>query len=174
MELDFVPSDAPAPAALWRISNHRDLDGLGGERTDGRWHTAARGKRIVYLSEHPAVALVETLANLRGDARLFPDHFQLMKMAGAGGLAIQQPSSECGLPPSETPSLVVTQAFGNAWLASRASALLRVPSVPSPESWNYLLNPQHPHAAFLRMEWVKNIAYDRRLFHLSSTEAAGR
>ncbi len=41
---------------LWRISNHDDLVGLGGEKADGRWHSAARGKRIVYLSEHPALA----------------------------------------------------------------------------------------------------------------------
>ncbi|MEA2543931.1 MAG: hypothetical protein QOH35_5297, partial [Acidobacteriaceae bacterium] len=44
---------------LWRISNHCDLQGMGGEKTDGRWHTAKRGKRIVYLSDYPALALIE-------------------------------------------------------------------------------------------------------------------
>jgi RES domain-containing protein len=65
---------------LWRISRHNDLAGLGGEKTDGRWHTAARGRRIVYLSEHPALALIEVLANLKGNPKLFPDAYQLMKV----------------------------------------------------------------------------------------------
>jgi len=34
---------------------------LGAEKSDGRWHAAARGKRIVRLSEHPAAALIEML-----------------------------------------------------------------------------------------------------------------
>jgi hypothetical protein len=67
-----------APRVLWRISSHGDLTGLGGEKTDGSWHTAARGKRLVYLSEHPALALIEALANLQGDPKLFPDTYQLL------------------------------------------------------------------------------------------------
>ena len=63
---------------LWRISNHCDIQGMGGEKSDGRWHTAKRGKRIVYLSDHPAIALIEVLANLKGQSealsRQLPTH----------------------------------------------------------------------------------------------------
>jgi RES domain-containing protein len=143
---------------LWRISNHPDLTGLGGERSDGRWHTAARGKRIVYLSEHPAVALVETLANLRGNPALFPERFQLLKVTLPDAAAC--PTIEAA------GSIAETQAAGDAWLAGSATALLRVPSVPSPESWNYLLNPLHADARQVVVEWARSIAYDRRLFRL--------
>jgi RES domain-containing protein len=68
---------------LWRISNHCDLQGMGGEKSDGRWHTAKRGKRIVYLSDYPALALIEVLANLKGNPKLFPDSYQLMKITVA-------------------------------------------------------------------------------------------
>jgi len=44
---------------LWRISNYADLSGAGGLQAAGRWHT--RGKRIVYLADHPASALLEML-----------------------------------------------------------------------------------------------------------------
>jgi hypothetical protein len=44
--------------------------------------------------------------------------------------------------------------------------LLRVPSAPSPESWNYLLNPLHVEAKGLQVEWARWVRYDRRLFHL--------
>jgi hypothetical protein len=37
-----------------------------------------------------------------------------------------------------------------------------------PESWNYLLNPLHPDAAKLQMEWATHITYDNRLFRLSA------
>ncbi len=144
---------------LWRISNRCDLEGLGGERADGRWHTAARGKRIVYLSEHPAVSLIEVLANLNGDPKLFPDRYQLMKVAVPDAVLI-----------AETPenALPETQSTGNAWLAGRSSALVAVPSLPAPESTNYLLNPLHPDARQLTIDWCKWLTYDKRLFHLHS------
>ncbi len=148
---------------LWRISNHTDLSGLGGERAHGRWHKAGRGKRIVYLSEHPAVALVETLVNLRGNAALFPERFQLLKVSLPAAVDVAEAEAIKRLE-----SLDETQAVGDKWLASGESAILRVPSVPSPESWNYLLNPLHPKAIGVAIDWSRSIAYDRRLFHLKS------
>jgi RES domain-containing protein len=150
---------------LWRISSHCDFEGLGGERTDGRWHTAARGKRIVYLSEHPALALVEALANLKGNPKLFPESFQLMKVAVAGNLATGDVMPD-NLPDSWQDNLTQTRSIGDSWLVRGDSALLAVPSVPSPESTNYLLNPLHPDAKELAIEWCKWIGYDKRLFHL--------
>jgi RES domain-containing protein len=151
---------------FWRISNYPDLTGYGAELSSGRWHTAAEGKRVIYLAEHPAVALVENLANLRGDARFFQEHFQLLKISSQGKTASRTltPAQLTGL---DTKDLATTQVIGNAWLAARQSALLRVPSIPSPESWNYLLNPSHPDAASLKLDWARHIAYDNRLFRLT-------
>ena len=44
-------------------------------------------KRVVYLSDHPATALIEMFANLKGNARLFPDSYQLMKITVADHVA---------------------------------------------------------------------------------------
>ncbi|MBI3680362.1 MAG: RES family NAD+ phosphorylase [Acidobacteria bacterium] len=41
---------------LWRVTNHVRLDGGGGLRAPGRWHT--RGRRIVYCAPDPAAALL--------------------------------------------------------------------------------------------------------------------
>jgi hypothetical protein len=46
---------------LWRISNFAGLKGIGGLRALGRWHFA--GRPVVYLAEHPAGALLETLVH---------------------------------------------------------------------------------------------------------------
>jgi RES domain-containing protein len=151
--------------SVWRISNHTELNGLGGEKWDGRWHTAAPGKRILYLSEHPAISLLETIANLRGNPKLFPETYQLLKVNVTDGV------SENAIVPGlllenwrDTPD--ETRKIGDRWLAKRESALLAVPSVPVPESTNYLLNPLHPDARNVTIEWTKRIAYDRRLFHV--------
>jgi RES domain-containing protein len=151
---------------LWRISDHADLIGLGGERSNGRWHMGAPDKRIVYLAEHPAVALIENIANLRGDPRFFPEHYQLLRITAADSVKVHKltPKQLAGIDPEK---LASTQAIGDAWLAAKTSALLRVPSMPSPESWNYLLNPLHADAAALKVDWARAISYDKRLFHLA-------
>lgn len=151
---------------FWRISIYADLSGIGAEISGGRWHTPAPGKRIAYLSEHPAVCLIENLVNLRRDGTLYPDTFQLLKISATAAVHSAELTRDqiAGIDPFNTST---TQQIGDAWLAARSSALLRVPSIPSPESWNYLLNPLHPDAASLTIESARNLTYDRRLFHLS-------
>ena len=118
---------------LWRISNRCDLEGIGGEKADGRWHTAARGKRIVYLSEHPAVALIEVLANLRTNPKLFPENYQLIKVIAPQGILIEVLASD-RLSEGWRESSTETQTIGDEWLDQRHTALIVVPSLPSPES----------------------------------------
>jgi RES domain-containing protein len=151
---------------LWRISLYSSLAGLGAEMASGRWHTAAAEKRVVYLAEHPAVCLIENLVSLDGDPSFFPEHFQLLRISAPDSLAVADltPKQSSSINPQ---NLTSTQVIGDAWLVAMSSALLRVPSFPSPESWNYLLNPLHPDASSLKMDWAKHIAYDKRLFHLT-------
>ncbi|WP_420239777.1 RES family NAD+ phosphorylase [Telmatobacter bradus] len=152
---------------LWRISNHADLAGVGGEKADGRWHTAAMGKRIVYLSEHPAVALVETLANLRGNPALFPQGFQLLKVQvedEAFARRIELVESE-----EQARDAQFCRQAGDAWLKNRSSALAVVPSAPSPRSLNVLLNPLHGDAPGILVAESCWIRYDKRLFHTGSS-----
>ena len=151
---------------LWRVSQYTNLTGLGGELSGGRWHTKSPGKRVLYVAEHPAVALIEHLANLGALPEFLPDHYQLLKIVAPdkieiGELTVRQLAS---IDPESFPT---TQAIGDRLLAAGKSAILRVPSSPSPESWNYLLNPLHPDASQIRIEWAKTVRYDRRLFHLS-------
>ncbi len=159
------PTDGTQPRVLWRISNHGDLAGLGGEKTDGRWHTAAKGKRIVYLSEHPALALVEALANLKGDPKLFPDSYQLIRINVESRVSreVLLPNLLSG---KWRESILETRSAGDSWLARGRSALLAVPSGPSPESLNYLFNPLHRDAGGLAIKWRKRIAWNKRLFRI--------
>jgi RES domain-containing protein len=150
---------------LWRISNHCDLEGMGGEKSHGRWHTAERGKRIVYLSEYPALDLIEVLANLKGNPKLFPDSYQLMKVTVADYVATDA-LAPILLVSDWRDDMSQTQSIGDSWLTAGNSALFAVPSVSSPESMNYLFNPLHPDAKGVEIEWCKWIKYDKRLFHI--------
>jgi RES domain-containing protein len=56
------------------------------------------------------------------------------------------------------------QAVGDAWIESRRSALLRVPSWIVPESYNVLINPVHPDAALIQLGPIRPFQFDRRLW----------
>lgn len=154
---------------LWRVSNHCDLSGLGGEKADGRWHTATRGKRIVYVSEHPALALIENLANLKGNPGLFPDKYQLLQVEaddaviGSASLVVD----EDGRRPGISKPLSWTQSQGDAWLRGGKSAFMVVPSFPSPFSLNYLFNPLHRDAGKVIIAECHWLRYDKRLFRIA-------
>jgi RES domain-containing protein len=153
---------------LWRISNHCDLGGLGGEKASARWHTAAAGKRIVYLAEHPALALLEVLVNLKANPKLLPDRYQLMKVRVEDSVSVETVAPD-DLPPTWHDHTSITQAIGDSWLQRRTAALLQVPSAPAPESFNYLLNPLHAGSADVTVEWCRQFHYDSRLFRVTSS-----
>lgn len=151
---------------LWRISIFSDLLGIGGELGKGRWHTPAEGRRIVYLAEHPALALLETLVNLKERPEDSAEQYQLLRVEAADSIPIER-IAEQSLPADWREKPAMTQALGNAWLEQKEKALLAVPSVPSPESTNYLLNPLHSDAATVTVAWSRWIRYDKRLFRLN-------
>jgi RES domain-containing protein len=136
---------------LWRISRHRDLGGAGGLKAAGRWHYA--GRRIVYLAETPAGALLEVCVHT--SANDVPPEFTLLKIEGPN---LDTPSVSIGdLPGDWRTRLELTRDLGTAWLERTESALLRVPSAIVPETMNCLFNPSHQHATEFRI--VETIAY---------------
>jgi RES domain-containing protein len=152
------------PKTLWRISNHLNLSGEGGRKFSGRWHTA--GRRIVYLSESPTSALVETLVHLEVDSEDVPDFYTLLKISVPDGVAIQSLD-----PPDRSgwkQNLELTRSIGDAWLAAMKTALARVPSVIVPRTWNCLLNPEHPDAKQIEVAEVIRERFDNRLFRFGS------
>jgi len=161
---------------LWRISNHANLEGLSGEKSDGRWHTSARGKRIVYLAEHPAVSLIEVLAHLKADPNLLPGTYQLLEVEVEDDIYSRacMVVDDTGRRPSVDMPISRSQSEGEAWLKEGKTALLIVPSFPSPFSLNFLFNPRHQDARGVRIAAVHTIAYDKRLFKVSNSRGLGK
>jgi len=146
---------------LWRISNHATLDGLGGTVASARWHT--RGRPIVYLSPHPAGALVEVLVHLEIDPARPPGSYRLMKAEAPQDVAVFR-VGEAELPNDWRENLLASRNAGDEWLAAGKSALLEVPSAILPETVNYLLNPAHVDAKRVQVVSHESYPYDSRLF----------
>jgi RES domain-containing protein len=53
--------------------------------------------------------------------------------------------------------------MGDAWVASRRSPVLRVPSVLVPAEHNYLINPDHSDFGKISMTLPQPFRFDRRL-----------
>jgi len=143
---------------LWRVSNYDDLSGVGGMRASGRWHT--RGRRIVYLADHPASALLEMLVRI--DLGLIPQSYTLLRVAVPDILIIPDIDAE-QLPAGWRQEFATTRRLGDDWLDQNQSALLEVPSAIVPRAWNYLFSPAHPQAAYVHILEVIHAPFDPRL-----------
>jgi RES domain-containing protein len=149
---------------LWRISNHADLSGEGGRRVEGRWHE--RGRRAVYLAEHPALALLEIMVHLEIDPDDLPRNYQLLEIEAPDSISIEE-LSRSDLDehaPGWELDPRMSRRYTTSWFAEQRSALLRVPSIVVPRSFNFLLNPLHPDAINVRIIAITRAEFDQRLF----------
>jgi len=143
---------------LWRISRHRDLDGLGGLRAPGRWHE--RGVPIVYLAETPAGALLEVCVHTA--ANDVPPSYTLLEITVPPATSVETFDTN-SLPRDWAADLDATRAIGSEWLRSSRSALLWVPSTIVPATRNVLLNPAHPESKRIEITRVLEYPFDVRL-----------
>lgn len=145
---------------LWRISDYATLDGSGGLSVPGRWHTA--GQRIVYCAPNPATALLEVLVHAEIAMDDVPVNFRYLEIDAPDTLALEDVNTR-GLGAAWRTDLAATRRAGDQWLQAGRTALLRVPSVIVPATWNVLLNPQHPESGQVRVIRSHRHGIDPRL-----------
>jgi RES domain-containing protein len=146
---------------LWRISTYPDLSGEGGLLASGRWHS--RGRRTVYLADHPAGALVEVLVHLAVDPEDFPATFQLLAVDVADDIRFDA-VEENQLDARWREDLALTRGLGDQWLGRNQTALLRVPSAIVPTAVNWILNPGHADSAEAKVAAIIRAPFDPRFF----------
>jgi RES domain-containing protein len=145
---------------FWRISSYNSLSGDGGLLYAARWHSA--GRRIVYFAESAAGAMLEALVHLELNVKDWPLIYSLMQVSAPADLQIESLPVPTHVDWRRSP--LMTRSIGDAWLQSRQTALARVPSAVLPDTWNVLLNPQHPDADQVAIIKVTRAEYDSRLF----------
>jgi RES domain-containing protein len=133
----------------WRLCRapYAALDGEGARLFGGRWNSP--GRPVVYLADHPALAVLEVLVHLDLPPEDLPEDYVLLRVRLPDAQAVGSGAD--------------ARPAGDAWLAAGEVAVLRVPSVLVPQAENLLLNPRHPAAA--QAEVVETVAFrfDARL-----------
>lgn len=110
--------------------------------------------------------MLEILVHLQFRNGKLPQSYDLIRVEIGDAMAVQRldPAGEPAW--KELPEF--TQQLGDAWLASLERPLARVPSVILPHTWNYLLNPEHPHARQAQIAGVTHERFDNRLFRFGT------
>lgn len=155
---------------LWRIAAETrtypatDLSGRGAAKYPGRWNDD--GLPVVYSATTLALAVLETAAHV-DDAGLPQNRFVVQievpevlwkqrMVLDANTLS----AAWCTIPAGSA-----SIKIGSAWLQSRSSAILLVPSVIVPEEFVVLINPQHPGASKIKAQAIRPFDY-KRLFRV--------
>jgi RES domain-containing protein len=146
---------------VWRVSNYTSLDGLGGLKASGRWHT--KGRPVVYCATTPAAALLEILVHLEIDFEDVPEAYKFLMISGPDDAWLLRQVDREALPAGWEDDEALTRSIGDHWLESAEGALLWVPSKIVPSTHNVLLNPLHPDSRAFHIVDVTEHPFDRRL-----------
>lgn len=127
---------------VWRVTHVDHVadawNGEGARRHGGRWNTS--GRPVVYASEHAALAVLELLAYIRPHDL---DTFRLLTGTIPNAHAKTLAGTDVPEGWDAHPHTDAAKRIGDAWLISKASVALKVPSCLAP-GYNILLNPAHP------------------------------
>ena len=148
---------------VWRVVKRRHaataFDGQAARRFGGRWNSP--GRRAVYVSDSKSLATLEMLVHLdvaQPLPRLVAFAFDL-----DGKLIERLPAERLPRQWRTLQGSYATRRIGDEWLAAGRYLALAVPSVIVPEELNYVLNPEHPAFARLRVGGPMPFLLDPRL-----------
>jgi RES domain-containing protein len=147
---------------VWRLTSaiHAidPLSGRGAALVGGRWNSP--GRRVAYASASRSLAVLELLVHVSRET--VPNHLVFVPFDVPDRLV-----RELAAPPkgwNELPWSDVARASGDAWVESRSSLALSVPSLVVPQERNLLVNPLHPQFSRIALHPPEAFALDERLF----------
>ena len=154
--------------ALWRVAGDtpdwlaEDLGGIGAAVRGARWNHP--GDRVAYAATSIALAAWETRAHF-GRGAVLPWNRFLVRIdvpddVWAARTVLPRPAPVGW---DAIPEGLVSRNAGSAWLKSRRSALLAVPSVIVAEDDNVLIDPAHADAARIVATKLRRFVYDPRV-----------
>ena len=151
---------------LWRIAADTrkyaadDLSGGGAAKSPGRWNDA--GEAVVCAAATISLSVLETAAHL--DDTGFPINRYLLELNVPDDVwVLHEAFDPAALPVTwaAIPAGNASVRIGSAWLASRRSLILLVPSVIVPEERVALINPDHPECTRIVARVVRRFEYNR-------------
>lgn len=113
------------------------FSGLGARLYGGRWNSI--GTPMVYTAGSLSLAVLEWRVHL---AQWPPPPLLVIEVQFDESLVWTPAKLPSGWRRFPAPRSVAI--FGDNWVRSQRSAVMRVPSAVVPQEWNFLLNPAHP------------------------------
>lgn len=145
------------------------LSVIGSERYGGRWNP--KGTGILYTSQSPELALLETLVHLPPIRLTELPRLWLSTLSLPEGAETVFWITPDRLPPRwQSGSTALTQGILTDWLKDPFCLALAVPSAIIDVSYNLLLHPQHPAFAEVTLIGQRPLPFDSRLRPLGSKE----
>lgn len=147
---------------VYRISlsiHAGDLSGTGAGLHGGRWNP--RGVNMVYSAESRALAALELYANRSSAAVLA--NLSLVSIVIPDDIAVKR-IREGDLPRgwNRYPAAPELPDLGAAWVGSRETLVLCVPSALMPRENNYLINPAHADMSRIHLGEIEEYRFDQR------------
>jgi RES domain-containing protein len=151
---------------VFRIEREKYLDttlkGVGAALTEGyRWNSL--NTFLVYTSESRALATLEVSVHIDLSADLPTDRFYV-EIDIPDTIEIAEISIE-QLPENwdSKPPILETQYIGDDFVFQKTAAVLKVPSSIVPPECNYLINPNHPDSAKIKVISIQRLRFDSRI-----------
>lgn len=135
-----------------------DLSGEGAKLFGGRWNS--KGIPVVYASLTVSLSLLEMLIHSSSYDEIKSNMLVSIEVPGSAADKIAAP----GLTKNWQSDIEYCRYIGDAWLLSKKSLLMKVPSVIIPDEYNMLINPAHPSFKKITIASVKKFHFDTRMF----------
>lgn len=148
---------------VWRLIKTRyaasAFDGEGARLNGARWNS--RGTRAAYASSNSALAVLEVLVHMTGGGSV--PGYSLIAARLDDALIEDLAGSDLPRGWNHWPVPPAVQAVGDAWIRSRRSLALRVPSALVTAGYSIVINPEHPEFGRLRIDAIEPFKFDSRL-----------
>jgi RES domain-containing protein len=141
-----------------------DLSGEGAYLYGGRWNS--KGTRILYTAESMALSMLEALAHITMVNQKQSYCRLVIEMNTVEPYSMWMEEISTDQLPSDwrnSPEPDALKKIGDAFIAEGKMLALKVPSVLAPDSYNYLLNPNHELFGMLKIIQSEEIKFDQRL-----------
>jgi RES domain-containing protein len=146
----------------YRIADgrHPIFDGTGAMLHGGRWNSI--GRPVIYASETYAAALLEVLvhANLLQP----PKNHRVIQINIPEEVKTETVTTN-QIDGWDAADMIAARAFGDEWIESKRTAVLKVPSVITRgRDSNLVINPAHPQFPSITCGPSELVYWDARLF----------
>jgi RES domain-containing protein len=146
----------------YRIADarHPIFDPTGAMLHGGRWNSP--GARVIYAAETYAGALLEVLAHANFSQP--PKNHRVVRIEIPAKVRVETVIPDA-VPGWDAEDDVASRAFGDEWVRTNRTAVLRVPSVITQgREYNLVLNAGHPDFPMIRAGAPEIVDWDSRPF----------